>query len=190
MSNQRMSQIMAVQKNGSYYTFLDKEDLEKQLPYLKKKYLSYGEMAGLTVEQIFGKKLDSCALFEVYSLASTELINDGHGHFRSQPLPYQMQWSPIFAFAQADLNGDGKPDLITGGNFDGTEPYEGRYDAMSLGLYRGGGSGSFKPILPLPSPLDTLSGKVRSIQPIRLANGGKAMLVGCNNGRLRLLSYR
>lgn len=190
MGNQRMSQIMALQKNGSYYTFLDKENLEKQLPYLKKKYLNYGEMAGLTVEQIFGKKLDSCALFEAYSLASTALINDGHGHFSVKPLPYQMQWSPIFAFAQADLNGDGNPDLMTGGDFDGTEPYEGRYDAMPLGLYRGDGKGSFKGVLPLPSPLDTLSGEVRSIQPIRLAGGGKAMLVGFNNGPLRLLSYR
>jgi hypothetical protein len=190
MGNQRMTQILALQKNGHYYTFLDKENLEKQLPYLKKKYLNYGEMAGLTVEQIFGNKLDSCALFEAYSLASTVLINDGHGHFHSQSLPYSVQWSPIFAFAHADLDGDGKADLLTGGNFDGTAPYEGRYDAMPLGFYRGDGTGAFKSVLPLPSPLDGPSGEVRSIQPIRLANDGKAMLVGFNNGPLRLMGYR
>ncbi len=186
----RMAQIVALAKNGKYYTFLDKENLEKQLPFLKKKYPSSGAMAGLTVEEIFGKRLDSFALFEAYSLASTALINDGKGHFKPAALPYPMQWAPIFAFAQADLNGDGKPDVLTGGDFFGTRPYEGRYDAMPLGLYLGDGRGGFTGVLPLPAPLDTLSGEVRSIQPIRLANGKKAMLVGFNNGPLRLLGYR
>ena len=186
----RMEQIVALAKNGKYYTFLDKENLEKQLPFLKKKYPSYGAMAGLTVEEIFGKRLDSFALFEAYSLASTALINDGKGHFKPAALPYPMQWAPIFAFAQADLNGDGKPDVLTGGDFFGTRPHEGRYDAMPLGLYLGDRRGGFTGVLPLPAPLDTLSGEVRSIQPIRLANGKKAMLVGFNNGPLRLLGYR
>jgi hypothetical protein len=189
MGSQRMAQIMAVEKKGKYYTFLDKENLEKQLPYLKKKYLSYGGMAGLTVEEIFGKKLDSSALFEAYALASTALINDGTGHFKVSVLPYPMQWAPIFSFAQADVNGDGKPDLLTGGDFFGTNPFEGRYDAMPLGAYLGDGKGSFRGVFPLPPPLDTLSGEVRSIKPIRLANGKEALLVGFNNGPLRLLSY-
>jgi hypothetical protein len=74
MGGRRMAQIMALAKNGKYYTFLNKENLEKQLPYLKKKYLSYGEMAGLTVEEVFGDKLDSAALFKIYTLASTVLM--------------------------------------------------------------------------------------------------------------------
>jgi enediyne biosynthesis protein E4 len=189
MNNQRMAQILAVQKGGRYYPFLDKENLEKQLPFLKKKYLSYGKMAGRTVEDIFGKKLDSSALYEAYTLASVALMNDGKGHFKRMELPYSMQWSPIFAFAQADLNGDGKPDLLTGGDFFGTEPFEGRYDAMPLSLYLGDGKGEFKGVFPLPAPLDTLTGEVRSIQSIRLAHGGRAMIVGFNNGPLRLLRY-
>ena len=146
-------------------------------------------MAGKTVEDIFGKKLDSAALFQAYTLASVALINDRKGHFTVSPLPYPLQWTPIFSFAPYDFNGDGKLDFLAGGNFFGTQPFEGRYDAMPLGLYEGNGKGGFKAVLPLPSPLDTLSGQVRSIQPIRLANGKKAMIVGFNNGPLRLLSY-
>jgi hypothetical protein len=189
MGNHRMAQIMAVEKQGKYYTFLDKENLERQLPYLKKKYLSYGEMAGLTVEEIFGDKLDSSALFKIYTLASTVLMNDGKGHFTPSLLPAAAQWSPIFDFASYDFNGDGKMDFLAGGNFYGAPPFEGRYDAMSLGLYMGDGKAGFKASLPLPSPLDTLSGEVRSIRPIRLANGKKGLVVGFNNAPLRLLQY-
>ena len=189
MGNQRMAQVMAVQKNKKYYTFLNKENLEKQLPYLKKKYLSYGEMAGKTVEEIFGNKLDSSALFKIYTLASTVLINDGKGHFLPSQLPAAAQWSPIFDFAPYDFNRDGKQDFLAGGNFYGPTPFEGRYDALPLELYLGDGKGGFKAILPLPAPLDTLSGEVRSIRPIRLANGKQGMLIGFNNEPLRLLQY-
>jgi len=189
MGNGRMSQIIALNKGGKYYTFLNKENLEAQLPYLKKKYLSYSEMAGKTVEEIFGDRLDSSALFKAYTLASTVLINDGKGHFRPSPLPFTMQWSPLYAFAQDDFNGDGKPDLLVGGGFYGTEPFEGRYDAMPLELFSGKGNGEYSAVLPLLPPLDTLTGEVRSIQPIRLANGRKAMIVAFNNSALRLLQY-
>jgi enediyne biosynthesis protein E4 len=187
--NGRFTQIMALAKGGKYYTFLNKENLEKQLPFLKKKYLSYGTMAGKTVEEIFGNRLDSSALFKAYTMASVVLINDGKGHFKASVLPSPMQWSPVFAIQPGDFNGDGKPGLLVGGNFFGAAPFEGRYDAMPLELYRADGLGGFKAVMPLLAPLDTLTGEVRSIQPIRLANGKKAMIVGFNNGPLRLLQY-
>ena len=61
---------------------------------------------------------------------------------------------------------------------------------MPLAIQHGDGHGGFTTMLPLAPPLDTLTGEVRSIEPIKLANGGKAMLIGFNNGRLRLLGYR
>ncbi len=190
MGNGRMSQIIAVAKNGRYYTFLNKENLEVRLPFLKRQYLSYGSMTGKTVSEIFGARLDSCARFMAYTLASMVLINDGKGHFRPSLLPAPAQWEPLFAFTAADYDGDGHADILTGGDFFGTQPYEGRYDAMPLALYRGDGKGGFTPVLPLPSPLDTLSGEVRSLQPIHLAGGTQAVLVGFNNDRLRLLRIR
>jgi hypothetical protein len=147
-------------------------------------------MAGKTVSEIFGARLDSCARFMAYTLASMVLINDGKGHFRPSLLPAPAQWEPLFAFTAADYDGDGHADILTGGDFFGTQPYEGRYDAMPLALYRGDGKGGFTPVLPLPSPLDTLSGEVRSLQPIHLAGGTQAVLVGFNNDRLRLLRIR
>ena len=189
MNNGRMSQIIALNKGGKYYTFLGKENLDAQLPYLKKKFLSYSEMAGKTVEEIFGSKLDSSALFKAYTLASIILINDGKGHFVRSELPSTMQWEPVFAFAQEDFNGDGKPDLLVGGGFYGTEPFEGRYDALPVQIYTGNGKADYFPIFPLMPPLDELRGEVRCIQPIKLANGKKAMIVAFNNAPLKLLQY-
>src|SRR5450432_3544794 len=41
-NNSALDQVLAVEKNGKYYTFLGKEELEKQLPVLmRKKYLDY-----------------------------------------------------------------------------------------------------------------------------------------------------
>jgi hypothetical protein len=60
---------------------------------------------------------------------------------------------------------------------------------MPLSLNLGDGKGGFKSVLPLPPPLDELSGEVRTIQPIRLANRKKAMIVAFNNAPLRLLQY-
>src|SRR5205085_10823282 len=44
-NNHNIDQVLAIAKHGKYYTFLGKETLEKQLPYINKKYLSYEKMA-------------------------------------------------------------------------------------------------------------------------------------------------
>jgi hypothetical protein len=78
------------------------------------------------------------------------LLNDGKGHFIAMPLPAAFQWTPIFCFDVNDYNNDGKKDIMAGGNFFGTTPHEGRYDAMPLLVGLGSGKGTYKPLLPLP----------------------------------------
>lgn len=186
-NNGKSDQLLAVAKNGKYYPFLGKEDLEKQLPYLKKNFLSYQSMAGKTVSEIFGDRLDSATLFQATTLASMILLNDGKGNFSATNLPSSLQWSPIYSFAIDDFNNDGKIDFLAGGNFYGTIPYEGRYDAMPLMLCIGNGKGNFKPVLPLPDAFNNIRGEVRSIQPIQLANHKKALIIAINNSNVIVL---
>ncbi len=188
--NGNMDQILSVAKNGNYYPFLNKEDLEKQLPYLKKEFLSYSKMAGKTVEEIFGQRLNNAKVFEASTLASIILINDGKGHFTSSLLPPSLQWSPLFSFAPFDYNHDGKPDILAGGNFYGTQPYEGRYDAMPLTLATGNGKSNFTPIFPLEQTLRNINGEVRDIKTVKLANNKTGILVVINNGKLILLQNK
>ena len=182
-------QIIALEKNGKYFTFLNKEDIEKQLPFIKKKFLRYGEMAGKTVDEVFGEKLSGSNMQYAATLASMVLLNDGKGHFTTALLPAELQWQPIFSFTVDDFDRDGKKDILAGGNFYGTTPYEGRYDAITISFSKGNGKGAFKTALPLTSPFDTLQGEVRNLQPIQLAGGKKAIIMAFNNGPLKIISY-
>ena len=183
-------QILAVAKDKKYYPFLNKEDIEKQLPYLKNKFLMYGEMAGKTVEEVFGEKLQGSTVFRASTLASMVLLNDGKGHFNAIPLPAEFQWAPIFSFDVNDYNGDGKMDVMAGGNFFGTTPFEGRYDAMPLTIGMGNGHGLFNPVMPLPSSLSKVSGEVRGIRHIKLSGNKNGLLMAINNDSLKLFEYR
>jgi hypothetical protein len=187
--NKKLLQLLSIPKNKEYYPFLTKENLEEQLPYLKREFLSYGKMAGKTTEEIFGNRLVNSAKYHINTLASMLLLNNGKGHFKATPLPVAWQWTTIMDFQPFDFNGDGKMDLLTAGNFYGTMPYEGRYDALPLSMAYGDGSGVFKPQLPLLPPFDTLTGEVRSLKIIHLANGKKAIIAGINNAPLKLFQF-
>ena len=173
------NQILAIAKNGKYYTFLTKEDLEKPLPFLKKEFLSYDKMAGKTVDEIFGERMKGAIEFNATTLASKILINDGKGHFTARDLPFTLQWAPIFSFAAFDFNRDGHQDIMTGGNFFGVNPYEGRYDAMAIGLSTGDGKGNFNNIIQ-HSPALLLSGEVRDIRLIHIHNK-TCLIIARNN---------
>jgi hypothetical protein len=179
-------QILSVQKNGEYYPFLGKEELEKQMPYIKKEFLSYNKMAGKTTEEIFGKKLESAILLQAATMQSIVLINNHGEGFTPIPLPAQMQWSPVFSFYVDDFNHDNKKDLLTGGNFYGVIPFEGRYDAMPLTKGTGDGKGNFYCSLPYADPI--IGGEIRDIKQIKIA-GKKCIIVARNNDSLLILKY-
>jgi enediyne biosynthesis protein E4 len=188
-NNQVYDQLLTVSRGGNEYTFVVKEDLEKQLPYLKKEFLSYGKMAGKTAAEIFGDRLDKAKLFNVSTLESQVWLNDGKGNFvEKTALPVAMQWAPLYSFYCNDFNKDGKLDILSGGNFYGVTPYEGRYDAMLPTLSYGSGNGRFQPSFPAEPGL-RINGEVRDIKPIGLSGGRKALILALNNQPLRFLQY-
>ena len=180
-------QLLAVQKNGGYYTFLKKEDMEARLPFLRKDFLGYSIVAGKTVEQIFGNKLNDAKLFEATTMESVALINDGKGKFTINQLPAEFQWQPVFSFYADDFNHDGNKDIAGGGSFYGVIPFEGRYDAMSLAVGWGNGKGVFTTPVTYPDEL-LMHGEIKDIQPIRIANQS-CLIITRNNDKLVFLRY-
>ncbi|HEU5054152.1 MAG TPA: VCBS repeat-containing protein [Hanamia sp.] len=186
-NNQRTDQIIAIAKNGKYYPFETVQELEKNMPYLKTKYKSYREVAGKTLEQIFGDELSHAEVSEANTLASMILINNKNGKFTAKELPSALQWTPINSLIVDDLNKDGMKDLITGGNFFVSIPYEGQYDAMPLLFSKGNNRGNFSPQFPLPDAFDKISEEVKSIRLIDLANQHKGILIAISNHQVILL---
>lgn len=123
------------------------------MPELAQKYGTFTAFAKSTAEEIYGEKLAQAQRFEVDTLESGVLINDGEGHFGFRPLPRWAQASPIFGSAFVDLNHDGHLDIIAAQNFYGPQRETGRFAGGVGAVLLGDGEGGFAPVLPAESGL-------------------------------------
>nr|WP_294948692.1 VCBS repeat-containing protein [uncultured Mucilaginibacter sp.] len=113
---------------GKYYPFRPKNDLEQELPYLKKEFLSFQKMADKTTGEIFQDKLiDDKRL--VANQFKSIFISDILNAKTATELPYLYQQAPIRSITALN-NKQG--DVLLNGNFWGVVPYEGKYDALGI----------------------------------------------------------
>jgi hypothetical protein len=171
--NGNIDQVLCYTVNDKEYTFLAKDELEKDMPVLKKYYLTYSEVAGKTVQYMFYDLFKNYTELKAETLGSACFINDGKGNFKKMDLPGDIQLSPVFAFAQLDKN-----NFITGGNFSGTIPYEGKYDALCPTVFS-----MQKNQFNIPAILPDVKGEVRDIKWLNTSNG-KMLVVARNNDSL------
>src|SRR3989449_9890704 len=103
--------------------------------------------------------------------------------FRS---PAEAQFAPIRAALVGDFDGDGRLDLVVGGNLYGVPPVLGRYDASYGLLLSGTGDGRFKAVDMTQSHL-LIDGQVRHLAWLRSPSGGHLIVVARNNDKLHVL---
>ena len=165
--------------------FASRDELGKQMPFLNKKFRTYHDFAGATLEELFSSTaLEKAEKKQVFELRSCVFLNDGHGQFEKIPLPNIAQASTIYDFLPEDLDRDGDTDLILIGNLYEMSTQLGRLDALQ-GLVlknNGGGSFSWAPELALP-----VSGAGRAIEPLRIENK-EHFIIGRNNATPIFLS--
>ncbi|GAB3266561.1 VCBS repeat-containing protein [Larkinella harenae] len=190
--NGRIDQVLAYQRNGKdWYPVNFKDELGKQMPgIINKRFTDYISFAGKPIEQIFEpEELEEAELYEVNQFASVYLENRGDGHFAVHPLPMLAQVSKLFALQTADIDNDGFPDVLAGGNFFGVSTYQGRYDAnYGLVLQNQGKKADNQSRFLALSPFESgflLEGQVRDIKPIQV-NGIPSWLIGRNNSPLQI----
>ena len=129
--NGQTETILALPKNGKYYTLAGFDDLSSQLIFLRKKFNAYKDFAGLEIEKVFGKEvLAKATVLNVTTLASGYLENN-EGKFTFKPFKEELQVSPLTAFLTHDFDGDNKKEVLLGGNYFGVKPYHGRFDSFS-----------------------------------------------------------
>lgn len=179
-------QILALQKDGVYYPFLGKDELQKVLPGLiRKKYPSYKSFAGQSIEQIFGADTAGLKKLSVATLLSTALVY-ANGKYQSVDLPEEVQWSPVFNWLTGDFNNDGFTDIIAGGNLHNVSPFEGVYDAGYGTFLSGDAKRNFKTVMMLRSGI-AIKGDIRDMKLVNIANGKPVIAVAVNNSQLRFL---
>jgi hypothetical protein len=171
--NGSVEQVMAYTVAGEEYTFLAKDELERALPVLKKHYLQYSEVAGKTVQYMFYDLFKDYTELKAETLSSSAFINDGKGNFTRIELPAELQLAPVFSFASI------KPgNFLAAGNFYGTIPYEGRYDALCPG------SISFdktKNNFTITKNMIEVDGEVRDMKWLALQGNNPVLMIARNN---------
>ena len=162
------------------YPFATRDQLVKQLPYLKKKFLKYKDYRNVTVHDILSSAQEGqSAELHINELQTVFVRNDG-SKFVLNTLPIEAQFSPVKAICVTDLNSDGKMDVLLGGNLKAVQTELGPYDS-SLGLaLLGDGLGGFKTLSPSQSGF-VISGEIRSIQKLLTSKKENIFLVSRNN---------
>ncbi len=178
--NGSVEQIMAYTINDKEYTFLAKDELERSLPVLKKAYLTYGEVAGKTVQYMFYDLFKDYLELKAETIGSCCFINDGKGNFTKKELPDELQLAPVFSFAT--LPAKGKGSYLAAGNFYGVIPYEGRYDALLPTEFSYNKTTNNIQIV---ANLPLADGEVRDVKWIKYVGKKEIMIVARNNNTLQ-----
>ncbi|HWH64224.1 MAG TPA: VCBS repeat-containing protein, partial [Ginsengibacter sp.] len=177
--NGTIDQVMCYTIDGKEYTFLPKDELEQDLPVLKKAYLTYNEVAGKTVQYMFYDLFKGYTELKAETLSSSCFINDGKGDFKRMDLPDELQLAPIFSFVSVPA--DNQADYLAVGNFYGVLPYEGRYDALFPTLFSYDKKGAlFNHISILPEA----NGEMRDAKWLNTVGGKKVLVIARNNDSL------
>ncbi len=181
-------QILTYFNGEKSYPMALRNDMVMQMPYLKKKYLYFRDYANQAVQDIFTpEQLQNAVKLEAQTFESAVFMNDGKGNFEMRPLPLAAQFAPVYAIAAEDFDGDGKTDLLLGGNFYRSKPEVGIYDGSYGWFLKGDGQGGFTAQLPSQSGF-FVKGEIRDFLILKNKKNN-LVLVGKNDGPLEVFKW-
>ncbi|WP_254423452.1 VCBS repeat-containing protein [Algoriphagus sp. A40] len=163
-SNGSTDAILSYYIQGEKYPSPSRDEVLGQVLFLKKRYLDFKSFSEVKMDNLFTpeERKDSRSIF-VNRLETSYFVLGQNRKFQAKPLPIEAQFAPVFAAASTDLNGDGNPDLVFGGNLFDTKLKFGRYDANHGTVFLGDGKGSFQALSPAQSGL-SIKGETRKIE--------------------------
>lgn len=175
-------QILVYFNGPHQYPFITRDQLLKQIPTLKRKFLTYEVFGKAQLSDIIDARLnDNFAKLKVQLLESSILFNE-KGKFKLEPLPMEAQFSSVYAILATDLNNDRFTDLVLGGNQTQVQPEIGPNDASAGIVLLNNGHGIFRSI-PIRKSGFYAPGNIRSIRLIE-ADNNRTILVGRNSDSL------
>ena len=185
--NGRKEPILTSYLNGVEALFPTKQEMEKQMPTIRKKYIYAAEFAKAGLGDLVGdEKLKNAQVLTADYFQNAVLVNDGKGNFTMNPLPFHAQWAPFYDAHIIDANGDKLPDVLLMGNFYDCNIQMGRYDSDYGTVLINTGQCTFK-----VGQLNNLPvrGQVKKLREIRLKNG-TAIVAARNDDKLVAISRK
>ena len=143
-----------------------KQELEKQIPYLKKDFLYAENFAKSSLFSLFGKeKIKESEKLSANYFSSVVLMNRGNLKFEIKPLPFQAQLSAYRDGVVVNANNDNLPDIMMMGNYYGNNVELGRLDGDfgTILINKGDGNFDYEPLNGI-----VVKGQVRHIRPIEI----------------------
>ena len=188
--------INCADETGELYPMVLKQDLQKAMPGIKKKFIKYNDYAGKKMAEILDEEQLKQAVVKQSFMGATAIILNNRGdrpgnrHLTLQSLPAEAQFSSVCGAVFADYDQDGRTDLVLTGNFLDVLPEIGRYDASYGVVLRNKGKTatgtiSYESINPAVSGF-FVRGQVRHIA--RLAQG--QLVLAKNNDRVQSFSMK
>lgn len=184
--NGKKDQVLTYYLAGKELTFASKAELERQMPFLKKKYLYAEDFAKASLRDLFGAdKLKKADQLTADYFPNAILINNGKGQFEANALPFEAQLTSYRDAMVINANNDNLPDILLMGNYYGNNIEMGRYDADFGTVLVNKGKGEF-----VCEPMNGLSvkGEVRHIRKIMI-KGNETLVLGCNSDSVRLIQF-
>jgi hypothetical protein len=185
--NGRKEQVLTYFVDGKEIPFATKAELEKQLPFLKKKFLYAEDFAKANLTDLFtAEKLEGSEKQVADYFPNAVLINKGNLQFETKALPVEAQFTPYKDAVVIDANGDDLPDILMMGNYYDNNIQMGRYDADYGTILINRGHGNFTPTV-----LNGLSikGQVRHIAPVMIQHQQAFILARNSDSVMVLKSY-
>jgi hypothetical protein len=182
----KKEQVLTYYLDGRQLPFANKQELQSQLPSLKKKFLYAEDFAKASLQDLFSiDKLQKADTLSADYFSNALLINDGKLNFTIQALPWQAQLTPYKDAVVVDANGDSLPDILLVGNYYENNIQMGRYDADFGTILLNKGHDVFT-----AAPLNGLAikGQVRHIRKIEIAGKPSYILVK-NNDSARIIRF-
>jgi hypothetical protein len=172
------------------FTAHGRDDVVDQLPFIKKRSLTYAEFGRMTFDKLFTKEeLQNSIKYTANYLRSAFVRNNGRGNFNLEPLPATVQFSAINAMIADDFDKDGNLDVCMNTNDFGTDPANGRYDALNGLVLKGDGKGHFEPLTIEQSGI-YIPGNGKGLAKLKNASGNYLLVAGQNRDQLKVFALK
>lgn len=180
--NGSLDPVLTYYNDEERYPFISRDNLIKQVPSLKKKFIKYSDFKNVRIEDILEAD-NPIVIHKKAELFESVMLSFGDQRAVIASLPIQAQSFPIFSFCDFDIDKDGDLDILIGGNLYAVHPDIGRFDAGHGLTLLGDGELGFK-AFPISQSGFYVPGEVRRISRIRLADNKEGIIVGRNNNSI------